>query len=607
MGGGGGGGDVRMLDLTPTWAVAAVCAVIVIISILLEKLIHKFAKVFEEKKKHALLEALEKIKAELMVLGFISLLLTFGQNYISKVCIPQKYGNTMLPCLPVHQRLGEHHGPSLEPKANDHDPPSTEHEPPSGEHEPPATEDEPTPTEHEPTPKEPAADEGGGAKGEHEPTPKESADEGGGGKGEHEPTPKKAADEGEPKGEHHRRLLSYERRILSGGGGGPGCKPGYIPLISVSGLHQLHIFIFFLAVFHVIYSAITMTLGRAKIRGWKEWEQDHVVDEDALNDPRRFRLTHETSFVRDHNSFWTKTPVSFYFVCFFRQFFRSVRRADYLTMRHGFVSVHLAPGSKFDFQKYIKRSLEDDFKVVVGISPILWGSVVLFLLVNVHGWHAAFWVSFLPLVVILAVGTKLQAIITRMALDIKERHAVVQGIPLVQVSDKYFWFEWPQLVLYLLHYVLFQNAFELTFFWWTWYEFGWASCFYEDDSLMIVRVALGLGAQFVCSYITLPLYALVTQMGSTMKRSIFDEQTSKALKNWRKHAMHKKPSKKHATVETRTLGSGGSPMESPMHTELDDVNLESAETEMHGQGTATIVTSVDRNDNFDNRDLLTGP
>ncbi|KAM5585830.1 hypothetical protein ABKV19_004972 [Rosa sericea] len=27
-------------------------------------------------------------------------------------------------------------------------------------------------------------------------------------------------------------------------------------------------------------------------------------------------------------------------------------------------SVHLAPGSKFNFQKYIKRSLEDDFKMV---------------------------------------------------------------------------------------------------------------------------------------------------------------------------------------------------------------------------------------------------
>ncbi|KAK7351822.1 hypothetical protein VNO77_11544 [Canavalia gladiata] len=519
----GGGG--KELDLTPTWAVAVVCAVIVIISILMEKVLHKFATVFEEKRKHALLEALEKIKSELMVLGFISLLLTFGQNYISKMCIPMKYANTMLPCLPPEKRAGGGGGHGTEAGAGS-------------------------------TP------------------PAEGEAEGGG---------------------HRRRLLSYERRFLAADSGGHGCKPGYTPLISVNGLHQLHIFIFFLAVFHVIYSAITMTLGRAKIRGWKAWEEDHIIDQEALNDPRRFRLTHEISFVRDHSSFWTKTPVSFYFVCFFRQFFRSVRRADYLTMRHGFVTVHLAPGSKFDFQKYIKRSLEDDFKVVVGISPILWGSVVLFLLVNVHGWHASFWVSFLPLVVILAVGTKLQAIITRMALDIKERHAVVQGIPLVQVSDKYFWFEWPQLVLYLIHYVLFQNAFELTYFWWTWYEFGWASCFYEDDSLMIVRVALGVGAQFVCSYVTLPLYALVTQMGSTMKKSIFDEQTSKALKKWHKNALKKKVSK--GRTETRTLGEspGESSDSSPRH----------RSTEMTEQ-TATIVTSVD-NQHYDNRDLLSGP
>ncbi|RDY02165.1 MLO-like protein 5, partial [Mucuna pruriens] len=588
MSGGGGGGDARQLDLTPTWAVAAVCALIVLISILLEKIIHKFAKMFEDKKKHALLEALEKIKAELMVLGFISLILTFGQNYISRVCIPIRYSNTMLPCLPPDQRNGGHGDVSH-----------------------------------------------GGGHGDVSHGGGHQTEEGGAGEGEAED------------GGHRRRILSYERRFLSADSGGHGCKPGYVPLISVNGLHQLHIFIFFLAVFHVIYSAITMTLGRAKIRGWKAWEQDHIVDQDALNDPRRFRLTHETSFVRDHSSFWTKTPVSFYFVCFFRQFFRSVRRADYLTMRHGFVTVHLAPGSKFDFQKYIKRSLEDDFKesgnfdkfaktlvlcvilhrvmllrgsfileffnlwflLIMAIfvlfgSPILWGSVVLFLLVNVHGWHASFWVSFLPLLVILAVGTKLQAIITRMALDIKERHAVVQGIPLVQVSDKYFWFAWPQLVLYLIHYVLFQNAFELTYFWWTWYEFGWASCFYEDDSLMIVRVALGLGAQVVCSYVTLPLYALVTQMGSTMKKSIFDDQTSRALKQWHKNALKRKASKGRAT-ETRTLGESPgdhSPEASPRTTAA-------AETELMPAQTATIVTSVDPQvvpyDN--NRDLLSGP
>nr|XP_029144615.1 MLO-like protein 9 [Arachis hypogaea] len=498
--------EERALDHTPTWAVAAVCASIVLVSIVLEKIIHKFEKMFERKKKMALLEALAKIKGELMVLGFISLILTFGQTYISKWCIPEKYANTMLPCK-------------------------------------------------------------GGAK--------------------------EVTAEGEPP---HRRLLTYERRFLAAAS--EGCKPGMEPLISVHGMHQLHIFIFFLAVFHVVYSAITMTLGRAKIRGWKAWEQDHIVDQEALNDPRRFRLTHETSFVRDHNSIWTKTPVSFYFVCFFRQFFRSVRKADYLTMRHGFVTVHLAPGSKFDFQKYIKRSLEDDFKVVVGISPILWASVVFFLLVNVHGWHASFGVSFLPLMVILAVGTKLQAIITRMALDIKERHAVVQGIPLVQVSDKYFWFEWPELVLYLIHFVLFQNAFELTYFWWTWYEFGWASCFYEDEILMISRVALGIGAQIITSYVTLPLYALVTQMGSTMKKSIFDEQTSKALKKWHQNALKKIASRgRHATLGGTTMSK--SPDGSPSKMSTRSPNA--------GQS-ATILSSVDNTiPAYDNRDLLTGP
>ncbi|KAK6150718.1 hypothetical protein DH2020_015650 [Rehmannia glutinosa] len=56
-----------------------------------------------------------------------------------------------------------------------------------------------------------------------------------------------------------------------------------------------------------------------------------------------------------------------------------------MTLRNGFISVHLAPGSKFNFQKYIKRSLEDDFKIVVGVSPVLWGSFVVFLLLNVNG------------------------------------------------------------------------------------------------------------------------------------------------------------------------------------------------------------------------------
>ncbi|KAM7529483.1 hypothetical protein LguiB_032893 [Lonicera macranthoides] len=38
-------GTSRELDQTPTWAVAGVCAIIIIISITLEKVLHKFGKV----------------------------------------------------------------------------------------------------------------------------------------------------------------------------------------------------------------------------------------------------------------------------------------------------------------------------------------------------------------------------------------------------------------------------------------------------------------------------------------------------------------------------------------------------------------------------------
>ena len=33
-----------------------------------------------------------------MVLGFISLIMTFGQNYIASICVPMKVAETMLPC-----------------------------------------------------------------------------------------------------------------------------------------------------------------------------------------------------------------------------------------------------------------------------------------------------------------------------------------------------------------------------------------------------------------------------------------------------------------------------------------------------------------------------
>lgn len=62
--------------------------------------------------------------------------------------------------------------------------------------------------------------------------------------------------------------------------------------------------------------------------------------------------------------------------------------------------------------------------------------------------------------IILLVGTKLQVVITKMGLRIQERGEVVKGIPIVQPGDDLFWFKHPRLILYLVHFVLFQVLLE---------------------------------------------------------------------------------------------------------------------------------------------------
>ncbi|XP_026662382.2 LOW QUALITY PROTEIN: MLO-like protein 6 [Phoenix dactylifera] len=373
-----------------------------------------------------------------------------------------------------------------------------------------------------------------------------------------------------------RRLLHTEsstifRRILAGGGNDECAAQDKVPFISSEGIHQLHIFIFVLAVSHVLYCIITMALGRLKMRSWKGWElETKTIEYQFSHDPDRFRFARDTSFGRRHLDFWSKSPILIWIVCFFRQFLRSVPKVDCLTLRHGFIMAHLAPQSstKFNLQKYIKRSLEEDFKVVVGISPTIWFFAVIFLLLNTHDWHSYLWLPFIPLIIILLVGTKLQVIITKMAIRIMERGDVVKGIPVVQPTDDLFWFNRPGLLLYLIHFVLFQNAFQLAFFAWSWSEFGLPSCFHKNIEDIIIRISMGVLIQVLCSYVTLPLYALVTQMGSNMKPTIFSERVATALRKWHDTARkHLKESRRSSSVTPLSTSRPATPTHglSPVH------------------------------------------
>ncbi|KAK6263947.1 hypothetical protein SCA6_019381 [Theobroma cacao] len=402
------------LQYSPTWVVASVCFLIVLISLIAERGLHRLGKFLKHNKQDALFEALQKLKEELMLLGFISLLLTVSQGLVSRMCIPDDLVSNMLPCKRDSEKKG------------------------------------------------------------HE--------------------------------EYSPQLINNRRRLFSTESSSGQCShEGQVPLLSLEALHQLHIFIFVLAVVHVIFCVTTMVLGGARIREWKKWEK--WVSEGRREDTHR----HRKLFQQHAQGFWRKAAVVSWTISFFKQFYGSVTMSDYIALREGFIMAHCPGHSKFNFHKYMMRTLEADFKKVVGISWYLWLFVVVFLLLNVKGWHTYFWLSFLPVVLLLLVGAKLEHIIIRLAQDVIEKRERGEGAQ-VKPSDEHFWFGRPGIVLHLIHFILFQNSFELAFFFWILCTYGFRSCIMEKVGYIIPRLIMGVMVQVLCSYITLPLYVLVTQV-----------------------------------------------------------------------------------------------
>lgn len=471
----GGSGEGVSLEYTPTWVVAIVCTVIVAISLAAERSLHVAGKYLLKKNQGALFQALQKIKEELMLLGFISLMLIVFQERISKICIPKHFMNHWLPCNKVE----------IDAKSTAHL-------------------------------------------------------------------------------EFDQLQVFGGRHLLAAASDASGyCEAkGKAPLLSLKALHDLHIFIFVLAVSHIIFSAATIVLGGLKIRQWRQWEESIQQREYDPEEVMKTKITHvkDDAFIMGRISGIARIALFGWLKSFFKQFYGSVKKSEYTSLRHGFIMAHCKGNPKFNFYKYMVRAFEKDFKKVVGISWYLWVFVVLFLLVNVSGWHAYFWISFVPLVLLLAVGTKLEHIITELAVEVANKHIAVEGDVAVRPSDDYFWFHRPRLVLLLIHVLLFQNAFEIAVFFWMLVTFGFDSCIMGEAGFIIPRLVLGVFVQFLCSYSTLPLYAIVAQMGSSFNKAIFDDHIQVGLLGWAQKAKLKKKEQKSAESNQRQVYSQESPL-----------------------------------------------
>ncbi|KAB5573361.1 hypothetical protein DKX38_000555 [Salix brachista] len=447
--------ESKSLQYTPTWVIAAVCFVIVLASVFAERGLHKLGKFLKKREQEALFKALQKLKEELMLLGFISLLLTVTQNTISRICIPPHLATTMLPCK---RETG-----------------SSNHE------------------------------------------------------------------------KIHNQAINNRRQLLSASNSAEHCaRVGKVPLVSVEALHQLHIFIFVLAIVHVIFCLSTMILGGARIQQWKSWE-DSIKDQSTRTDPDKHEHHYLHQFNKKHKKgYWRKSAVLSWLIAFFKQFYGSITKSDYVALRNGFITTHCPRAVNFDFHKCMVRTLLVDFKRIVTISWYLWLFIVIFLLLNVEGWHTFFWLSFLPVIVslteliliisswfesqlLLLVGAKLEHIITSLGHRVAEKNTVSIEEARVQPSDEHFWLENPAIVLDLIQFILFQNSFEIAFFFWIWVHMLLANSFQISSPS---RAHTGSVHASWKEWATLCQGFLWVKMGTKFREGIVSEEVQEALKRW---------------------------------------------------------------------------
>ncbi|KAH9651629.1 MLO-like protein 1 [Citrus sinensis] len=228
------------------------------------------------------------------------------------------------------------------------------------------------------------------------------------------------------------------------------------------------------------------------------WKQIRLILARYLGSNRRYIQVQDHDFINNRFQGLGKSYVLMgCLYSFFKQFHGSVTKSDYTTLRLGFIMIHCRGNPKFYSHKYLMRTLEADFKKVVGIKYNYWSQInfhfgfTIFLLINVEAHN-------------ITIST-----------EIAEKHIAIEGDLVVQPSDDHFWFNRPRMVLILIHIILFQNSFELAFFFGIW---------------------------FLCSYST---------MGSSFKKAIFDEHIRDGLFGWARMAKKKNTKKMQLMAQAK--------------------------------------------------------
>ncbi|TQD73192.1 hypothetical protein C1H46_041280 [Malus baccata] len=278
------------------------------------------------------------------------------------------------------------------------------------------------------------------------------------------------------------------------------CPEGHESFASQQSLEQLHRLMFVLGITHVFYSFVAIVLAMIKIYSWRVWEKEAKEAIKTLEGEKTFpKLLSLRVALSAVMIFFTINFVQPNLqLCFSRQFWSSINQSSYMALRFGFITL------------------------------------------------------------ILLIGTKLHRIVVKLAVEIMEESPYMENHQF-KLRDELFWFKKPWLLLRVIQLISFQNALEMATFIWSLWEIKEPLCFMDNRTFLVIRLTFGVVTQFWCSFITFPLYVIITQMGSRFKKSVVSENVRNSLHGWKRRVKARQGTSSTATTHlVRTSTSSDS-------------------------------------------------
>jgi len=488
-------GSGPRFEATPSWRLATVLFVIVLVSYAVEHFLHWLqhrlqhgGKAMNQLLAKGYVTALTKLKEELMLLGFISMFLAFTEDYFALLCMPASW---MDPSKDTF--VAANHADDKQCVATMY---------------------------HKPGYVKSTADDHRRLMGNDMSTAQRAlqwATE----SGASEQVQSFLASACESSG----ASLVEGRRQLGGGGGGDDntcIGSGLEEFVSLAALHQAHILIFLIAVFHITYTVLTMMMSQrvvATLDDLEVWGDGEDESVDALHKPRS---GWPAAFIRQIYNLGFRNPFT------------------YMSLRNFFIIKH-GLSADFPFDDYIALTAAHEFENIIGLKWWMWLCLTLYVLAEGLGFHyfTGCW-SLASVFISMLVGTKVSKIACDVAIDSYEQYDKNGDGKLSQdelehmqklhkdsaasvkkshlTGDQNFWLGRPQFLGGLLQYTMFQNSmvFSIALFH-SWQVKG--NCYMGKD-LRIYRVVLGLLLLAHDSLITFPTYIVVVQMGDTYSKTL---------------------------------------------------------------------------------------